>query len=200
MRCSPLSRALGFKGKIRIMELDYLKLLFVIVSTVISVAVTFYLKEYLQSKKEYKSLKKKLESVAGRNAYIVYTGEGSGVGGNLYKITDIDQGGITLKNSIQTIFLPPKLLLNSPMIVPEDDYERLKKEYQAREIQNVVESMFEPMFTRMIQEIESDLNSDDGELSSQIELRVIQVLETKGVLSQISTSELNRLQHIAEKA
>ncbi|EID0034571.1 hypothetical protein LA064_004749 [Vibrio alginolyticus] len=118
----------------------------------------------------------------------------------MYKITDIDEGGVTLKNSIQTIFIPPQLLLNSAMIVPEDNYETLKKEYQAKEIETVAEAMFQPLFERMIDSIEEDLNQDDGELSSRIEIRIIQILEAKGVLSQVSTAELNRLQHIAQKA
>ncbi len=179
------------------MEFDYIKILFTVVTTVVSVAITFYLKDYLQRKSEYKKLKRKLEAVAGRNAYIVYTGAGSGVGSTLYKISDIDEGGITLKNSLQTIFIPPKLLLHSAMIVPEDNYEELKKEYQAKEIEMVSESMFQPLFDKMINNLEVDLNDSEGELSSRIEVRVTQILESKGVLSHVSTAELNRLQHIA---
>ncbi|MET2900387.1 hypothetical protein ABXV22_19020 [Vibrio rotiferianus] len=182
------------------MEFDYIKILFAVLTTVISVAITFYLKDYLQKKSEYKKLKGKLEAVAGRNAYIVYTGAGSGVGSNLYKITDIDEGGVTLKNSIQTIFIPPQLLLNSAMIVPEDNYEELKKAHQAKEIEAVAEAMYQPLFDKMIESIEADLTQDDGDLSSHIEVRVIQILEAKGVLSQVSTAELNRLQQIAQKA
>ncbi|MEO1891841.1 MAG: hypothetical protein ABGX84_03440 [Alcanivorax sp.] len=182
------------------MEFDYAKMLFFIFATVVSVAITFYLKDFLQNKSEYKKLKKKLEAVAGRNAYIVYTGAGSGVGSNLYKITDIDEGGVTLKNSVQTIFIPPQLLLYSAMIVPEENYEELKKEYQAKEIEVVSEAMFQPLFDKMRESLESDIADDDGELSSRIEVRVIQILEAKGVLSQVSTAELNRLKHIAEKS
>ena len=182
------------------MEFDYAKMLFFIFATVGSVAITFYLKDFLQNKSEYKKLKKKLEAVAGRNAYIVYTGAGSGVGSNLYKITDIDEGGVTLKNSVQTIFIPPQLLLYSAMIVPEENYEELKKEYQAKEIEVVSEAMFQPLFDKMRESLESDIADDDGELSSRIEVRVIQILEAKGVLSQVSTAELNRLKHIAEKS
>jgi len=128
----------------------------------------------------------------------VYTGAGSSVGSTLYKITDIDEGGVTLKNSLQTIFIPPQLLLHSAMIVPEDNYEELKKEYQAKEIELVAESMFQPLFDKMIENLETDLNDNDGELSSRIEVRVTQILESKGVLSQVATAELNRLQYIAE--
>jgi hypothetical protein len=138
--------------------------------------------------------------VAGRNAYIVYTGAGSGVGSNLYKITDIDEGGITLKNSLQTIFIPPLLLLNSPMVVPDENYETLKKEHQAREVEAVAQSMFQPLLDKMIEGIETDLSDDEGELSSRIEVRVTQILESKGVLSQVSTAELNRLKQLAKKA
>jgi hypothetical protein len=171
-----------------------------VVTTVVTVATTFYLKDFLQKKNEYKKLKNKLEAVAGRNAYIVYTGTGSGVGSNLYKITDIDEGGITLKNSLQTIFIPPMLLLNSPMIVPDENYETLKKEHQAREVEAVAQSMFQPLFDKMIAGIETDLSDEEGELSSRIEVRVIQILESKGVISQVSTAELNRLQHLEKKA
>ncbi|PKF80617.1 hypothetical protein CW749_05580 [Vibrio sp. vnigr-6D03] len=181
------------------MEFDYLKILFAVVTTVLSVAITFYLKDYLQKKSEYKKLKEKLEAVAGRNAYIVYTGSGSGIGSNLYKIIDIDEGGITLKNSIQTIFIPPQLLLNSAMIVPEENYDQLKKDYQAKEIEMVAESMFQPLFEKMIENIDDDLSHDEGELSSRIEIRVTQILEAKGVLSQVPTAELNRLQKIEQK-
>lgn len=177
-----------------------MKILFAVITTVTSVAITFYLKDYLQGKKEYKKLKEKLESVAGRNAYIVYTGAGSNAGSNLYKITDIDEGGITLKNSLQTIFLPPKLLLNSAMIVPDENYEQLKKEHQAKEVEDIASAMFQPMFDKMVQGIEADITGDDGELSSRIELRVVQVLEAKGVLSQVSTAELNRLKQIEKSA
>lgn len=182
------------------MEFEYAKVFFVIATTVVSVAITFYMKDFLQKKSEYKKLKKKLEAVAGRNAYIVYTGAGSGVGSNLYKITDIDEGGVTLKNSLQTIFIPPQLLLHSAMIVPEDNYEELKKEHQAKEIEMAAEAMFQPLLEKMMESIETEITEDDGELSSRIEVRVIQILEAKGILSQVSTAELNRLQHIAEKA
>jgi len=86
------------------------------------------------------------------------------------------------------------------MIVPEENYEELKKEYQAKEIEVVSEAMFQPLFDKMRESLESDIADDDGELSSRIEVRVIQILEAKGVLSQVSTAELNRLKHIAEKS
>ena len=60
--------------------------------------------------------------------------------------------------------------------------------------------MFQPLFDKMRESLESDIADDDGELSSRIEVRVIQILEAKGVLSQVSTAELNRLKHIAEKS
>lgn len=180
------------------MDLDYAKILFVVLTTVLSVAVTFYLKDFLQKKNEYKKLKGKLEAIAGRNAYIVYTGAGSGVGSNLYKITDIDEGGVTLKNSIQTVFIPPQLLLNSAMIVPEDNYEALKEAYQAKELEAVTETMFQPLFDKLVESFETEIKNDDGELSSKIEIKVIQILEAKGVLSQVSTAELNRLQSFAK--
>jgi len=47
------------------LEFDYAKMLFFIFATVVSVAITFYLKDFLQNKSEYKKLKKKLEAVAG---------------------------------------------------------------------------------------------------------------------------------------
>lgn len=179
---------------------EYIKLIVFIVTTVTSVAITFYLKDFLQKKSEYRKLKRKLEIVAGRNAYIVYTGAGSGAGSSLYKITDIDEGGVTIKNSLQTIFIPPQLLLHSAMIVPEENYEEIKKEYQAKEIEMVAEAMFQPLMDKMVTSLEGDLVEKESSLGASIEIRVIQILEDKGVLSQVSTAELHRLQQLAEKS
>jgi len=181
------------------LEFDYIKILFTVVTTVISVALTFYLKEFLQKKNEYKSLKKKLESVAGKKAYIVYAGEGSTTGSKVYQISDIDEDGIVLKNSLQKIYIPPKLLLNSAMIVPNENYEALIKEIKTKDIEAASEAMFQPLLDKIVESIESSLKDDNGELSSRLEIRVNQILEEKGIVSQIATAELNRLQHIESK-
>ena len=95
-----------------------------------TIVITFYVKDFLQRKQEYKRLREKLEKIAGRNATILFCPSGGGIGGGLqeFKIIDIDGSGITLKNELHTIFIPPNKLLQTEMILPVDNYEKLKHE------------------------------------------------------------------------
>lgn len=182
------------------MNFGYLDLIITISTTVVSVGITFYLKDFLQKRLEYKKLRSKLEAIAGKNATIVYTGVGANIGGNLYKIIDIDQNGVTLENRVQTIFLPPAKLLLSEMILPADNYKELKEDYEKKELERVSEAMFQPMFDKMKESFEHDLKADEGELSSTVEIKVIKTLKEQGIITQVSTAELKRLEQIASKA
>ena len=157
-------------------------------------AITFYLKDYLQSQQEYKQLRKKLERIAGKNAKILFdTGTGIGKGLQEFKIEDIDKLGITLKNDLQTIFVPSKKLLQTEMILPGDRYEQKKKEMIKKEMDSVLDAMIPGMFERMVPAmkdiIAQDMLEEEGEISVVLGMKIAKVLQEEGITKKGKLTE-----------
>ena len=53
-----------------------------LITLVGTIVITFYIKDYLQKKREFAQLREKLENIAGKNAKILFE-SGSGIGGGL---------------------------------------------------------------------------------------------------------------------
>jgi len=171
------------------MEIDLFRVLIFIATTAATVAITFYLKDYLQSKKEYSKLRKKLEKVAGKNATVLFGGVGFGPStSQLYKIIDIDSHGITLQNELHTIFVPGKKLLQLEMIVPCDDYEKKKLEKVKKDMVEFMDALLPAMFDKLFPVMEEamkehfmeDFSSDKGEFSAIIGVKIQKVLSEEG--------------------
>ena len=172
------------------MQIDLLPAIVFLITTVVAVAISFYVKDFLQTKSEYGKLRKKLERVAGKHATILYGGTGFGPGAatQLFKIEDIDNHGITLKNDLQTIFVPAKKLLQAEMIVPCDNYEQAKMEKIKKDMEQFMDglmpAMFDKLFPAMTNAIKSnfveEIMGDEGEVSAVLGIKIQKVLSEEG--------------------
>ncbi len=152
-----------------------------VLSSVFTVVVAFYIRGFLSEQSSYKKLRFKLESIAGKNATIVYSGAGD-IGGTLYKIVEIGKEGICIENSVHKIFLPISQVLQLPMVLPVDDYKEQKESYEMEQLEKVSNAMFEPLFAKIEKSIEQTVAEPNSDISTSIESRVIFILEQKGLL------------------
>ena len=112
-----------------------------IVVGAISVAISFYLKDFLLRKQEYQKLRAKLEKIAGKNATVIY-GENE-----VFKLKEIDESGIVLENELKTIFVPTAMLLQTQMILPSDRYSELVKEKELEKEKRTAKLFMDEMKT-----------------------------------------------------
>jgi hypothetical protein len=154
----------------------------------LTVISTFYIRGLLQERSEYGKLREKLESIAGKNAMIVYEGVSS-VGDTLYKITDFGKNGITIENSFHKVFIPAGKVLQMEIVLPVDDYKERKDAFEKQQIEKVSKALFEPLMEQMKENFEKELERPDGELSGPLRSSVIVLLEEKGLLVPNDTVE-----------
>ena len=152
-----------------------------------TLVITFYVRDFLQKRQEYKQLLGKLEKIAGLNAAILYSPSAVGVGAGLqeFKIIDIDESGITIKNELHTIFIPPNKLLQTEMILPVDNYETLKQLKLKKDMEQMLDAMvpalIERMFPAMMEAIQERVMEEEGEFSMVIGMKIAKVLEEEGI-------------------
>lgn len=152
-----------------------------VIASIITVILAFFVQGFLSDRSSYQKLRAKLDSIAGKNATIVYTGAGN-VGGTLYKIVEIGKEGIFIENPVHRIFLPISQVLQLPIILPVDDYKSLKEAHEKEEIERASNALFEPLFEKIEASIESNVAQPNSEISNSIEAKVIQILDEKGLL------------------
>ena len=172
------------------MQIDLIPAVAFLVSTTAAVTVSFYIKDFLQTRSEYNKLRKKLENVAGKRATILYAGTGFGPGAanQLFKIVDIDGHGITLENELQTVFVPAKKLLQSEMIVPCDNYEEAKLNKIRKDMEQFMEHLMPAMFDKMLpamkqaveEQFAEDMMRDQGGIAAIIGIKIQKVLTQEG--------------------
>ena len=169
------------------MEVNIYTLIISIVTVVISTGVTFYVKDYLQKWSDYNKLRKKLEKIAGKHARVLYSpghGANIGMGPQLFEIIDSDTQGITLRNELQTVFIPATKLIQSEMTLPCDDFENAKVSKMKKEFENMAEAMFPAMFNKMFpalkEAIEFDFLEEEGEFSAVMGFKIQKILKDEG--------------------
>jgi len=168
------------------MSFDVSTLIISIIVFVVSAGLTFYLKDYIQRRSDYGKLKKKLEQIAGKGAMVIYSpGTGVGMGSQPFKIVDFDREGVTLRNEVQTIFVPASKLIQSEMIIPSDNYEEAKLVKVKKEMEDVMEAMFPAMFQKMLPAIkewfQEEMVNEKGDFSAIIGIRVQKALQEGGL-------------------
>ena len=169
------------------MPTDVLSFALYILAAAVSVAVTFYIKDYLQKRADYAKLRKKLEKIAGKNATVIYFPERGGmssIGAGLYRIIEIDEHGITLRNELQTVFVPVAKLLQAEIILPCDDYEEARLARLKKDMEDLADAMVPAMIDRMlpafVEAVEKEMAADDTEISMIIGLKIKRLLEDEG--------------------
>ncbi len=163
------------------MAIEFNEILIPVITSAVTVVIIFYIQSFLSDRSEYGKLRKKLENVAGKNATIVYAGAGD-IGGTLYKIIEIGKEGITIENPVHKIFLPVSQVLLLPMVLPVDDYKSIKDAYEKAQLEKVSGAMFEPLFEKIEESIEQNVAQPGSEIGASIEVKVINILEEKGLL------------------
>jgi len=168
------------------MSFNVSTLIISIVAFVVSAGLTFYLKDYIQRRSDYGKLKKKLEQIAGKGATVIYSpGTGLGMGPQPFKIVDFDREGVTLKNEVQTIFVPASKLIQLEMIIPSENYEEAKFNRVKQEMESMMDAMFPAMVNKMIpavkEAIQKEMLDEKGDFSAVIGIRMQKVLEEEGL-------------------
>ena len=169
------------------MEITFFSLLLPIISAAVIVALTFYLKEYLQKRAELSKLRKKLEDIAGKNSTIVYSpgpGVAPGIGAQLFKIIDTDQHGVTLKNELQEIFVPAAKLIQSDIILPCDEYDKARIAKVKKDMEEFADAIVPAMFKKMIPAIKEvvaeEFLDEGGEFGAIIGIKIEKALQDSG--------------------
>ncbi|WP_045857973.1 hypothetical protein [Teredinibacter purpureus] len=163
------------------MAIEFSEIVVPVISSVVTVIFVFYIKGFLSDRSAYSKLRKKLENVAGKNATIVYAGAGD-IGGTLYKIIEIGKEGITIENPVHKIFLPVSQVLRLPMVLPVDDYKTIKEDYEKEQLEKVSGALFDPLFEKLEESFEQNVTQPGSEIGASIEVKVINILEEKGLL------------------
>lgn len=169
------------------MNISFIQILITIVVGAISVALTFYIKEYLQKNKEYKSFKEKIDKVAGKNSTVLYAPDGIN-SYDLFKVINISKSGLTLKNELQTIYVPASKLLKSDMILPCDNYKQARLEKLKREMEEnftvlfpaMFEKMFPPMMNAIKENFIDEMMAEEGEMEGAIFIKFQKFLTNEG--------------------
>lgn len=165
---------------------DYCAMILYIIIGVISVAVGFYIKDYLQRRSDHAKLRTQLETFAGKGAPILYSVGSSGMLSipQLYTIKDHDNCGIYLKNDLHTIFIPASKITQSEIILPCENYEKAKLMKMKEELEKTLEVMmpvlFNKMFPAMMDAIKDQIIEEDGEIGVLMGVKVQQVLKEEG--------------------
>lgn len=174
------------------MQIDLLEVGIFFVTLIVTVAVTFYIKDFFQKKSEYSKLRKKLERIAGKHATIIYNVPGSSGPGSsqLFKITDIDEHGITINNELQTIFIPVAKLIKSEMILPCDDYDNVKAAKLKKDMEQMMEAMMPALMNSIRKNFLEEMMMEKGEMSAVIGFKIQQVLSEEGFkITKVATEE-----------
>ena len=167
------------------MSFDVPTLIISILAFVVSAGLTFYLKDYFQKRSDYGKLKKKLEQIAGKGAMVIYSpGTGMGMGPQPFKIVDFDREGVTIRNEVQTVFLPASKLIQSEMIIPGDNYEEAKFAKLKKEMEDMMDAMVPALFQKMMpaikEALQKEMANEQGDFSAIIGIRVQKALQDEG--------------------
>jgi putative effector of murein hydrolase LrgA (UPF0299 family) len=152
--------------------MDMREILITIVVGTISVAVSFYLKDFLMQKAQYRKLRKKLERIAGKNAAIIYDE------GEIVKIKEIDENGVTLESELKTIFIPTAMLLQTEMVLPSTSYAKIIEEKKEKEQQRMARLLVEEFTKSMVPTMMGPMREDSKETREAL-VRVLTSLESK---------------------
>ena len=167
------------------MTFTWQQIVIAVASLVGTTAITFFLKDMLQQYIEYRKLKAKLDSVAGRRAVVIYQGE-------KYRIESTDRQGLILRNELQTVFIPIKRALDNILTLPSTEYDQVLLRNELRQHEKMkahmldsADAMIDQMAPKMIdimkREMLDALMEDKTELSMAIGFKITKFFEQEGI-------------------
>ena len=139
-----------------------------------STAFAFYIKDALQRRSDFRKLKRKLDRIAGKRAVVLYPSPTLGY--RLFKIEEIDKHGVTLKNDLETIFIPPAKLLRSEIVLPCDNYGRVKLAH----IKNEAVTTMNVLAPAMFDSFKRYLTADDSEFDAIFAIKFRRFMKNEG--------------------
>jgi preprotein translocase subunit YajC len=155
-----------------------------IIAGAISVAVTFYIKDVLKRRSQYKNMKNYLDKMAGKNAHVIYNGQ-------ISKIEEISSDGIVMNDGVQRVFIPVQSALSTVIVLPVDEhtYESAVIDRQMkvtrRVMDTMVDEMIPKMFNKMIplimETVKEQIEDDDGEFSFMFAGKFKKFLKDEGL-------------------
>lgn len=147
---------------------------------VVSGWTVFYVNGALQRRADFRALKDKVDSVAGRHATVLWEDRP-------YKIESFDRRGIVLRSKKQSIFIPTQSVIQRPLVVPSDDYDRVIVEEEAErrarmraELAAMADQMIDEWMPRMMAKFQEEIISDGGEINYIIGLQIRKALDEGG--------------------
>ncbi len=158
--------------------------LFVATTTIIiGVPITFYIKDYLINRANFKKFKAKLERIAGVNAEVLYQGSNPlPLGGqHPLKIIEIGKQGLVLQDKLSTVFVPIDKVLQTEIVVPADEYDTLRKERMKKDFGDVVDAMIPPLIDKLKEVIVTEMLKPDTELNAVVGVQIVSQLRAAGV-------------------
>src|SRR6266566_4793390 len=105
------------------------ELIIAVVSIVLGTPLSFYIKDYLVDRANYKKFKETLERTAGLNAEILYSpftgAAGMTTAPRLFKVSEITKQGLVLKDDMNTIFVPKEKILMTDIVLSGNEWKKL---------------------------------------------------------------------------
>ena len=170
-----------------------------IVTLVVAIGITFYVKDFYQKRSEYKKLEDKLNKIAGKGATVIYSESQNMFDRDLYTIDSIDPNGVILKSKVQTIFLPSKKVLESEFILPADNYGQMKTEKMKKDMEQMADAMvpalMDKMFPALIKGVKEyfiEVLEPGGEFNAVVGFKIQKALEEQGLEIKQKESEENK--------
>ena len=68
------------------------------------------------------------------------------------------------------------------MVLPVDNYQAIKEDYEKEQLEKVSGALFDPLFEKLEESFEQNVTQPGSEIGASIEVKVINILEEKGLL------------------
>lgn len=166
-------------------SIDDTTLIAVAISIIIGTPLTFFITEYLEDRSKFKRFKTKLDTVAGVGSKLFWQGGPPGAGMHsttgIYKVVEITREGLVLENELHKIFVPIEKVLETEIVRPSEDYERVHREQMKKDFTQVVDTMMDPMFAKLKEILVKELLTPDTELNAVVGVQVLGQLKDAGV-------------------
>lgn len=153
--------------------LDTVTIVLFLITLVITITVSFFLKDLLQNYLNYKKIRDKLSDVVGKGGSVIFNNI-------MYKVEQIDTKGILLKNNYETVFIPSTIWLETPIYLPEPDYKRIKMEETKKEVTEYMDALFPGMIKQIKKIVIDELIEEGGEVDAIIGVKMRGALEEGG--------------------
>jgi hypothetical protein len=165
-------------------SLDDYTLAGAVVTVVVGTPVTFYITHYLEERSKFKKFKAKLDAIAGVGSKLLWQ---SGAANSMHFTTDIftvleiTREGLVLQNDLHKIFVPIEKVLETEIVRPSENYEQLRRQRMKQEFTVIMDSMVDPLITKLKEVLVRELLNPETELSAVVGVQILGQLKDSGI-------------------